>query len=627
MLLLEYRKSTSRCTQTMLAAALILALAAAQAPVFVDDGATGANDGSSWADAFVELQSALAVVTAGEIWVAEGRYLAGAPGNRGASFTLRDGVALYGSFQGWESSVAQRAGSAELTVLDGDLLGNDAPSWLNRSENTIHVVRAENVGASAVLDGFRIRGGTATTSSGYDSVGGGMLLLNASPTLRDCIVEDCLSNGAGGVYLNGGSPSFADCELRDNWGYSANGGGLYQLAGSAVLTDCAFRRNRGSNSTQGGGGGLYVAGGTVDARGCLFEQNVANEYYGVFYGAVGGGVLVVAGGSTFRDCRFVGNRSHTGAGAGCYADATFINCSFTGNEVYSVDTGSGSVGGYGGAVMTLYHDVRLIGCSIFGNDAQEDCGGLYAGYGSRVSIESSVLWGNTDLGSTEILKRNLKKDASALVEELWSCIEGLPDAGTAGCIALDPRFADPDGLDGLLGTPDDDLRLRVGSPCIDAGSNAGFAGVATDLEGLPRRADDVSIWDRGLGAAPIADMGAHEFAGHGPLLALSVLQRGQPAVLTVTGAEPFESVDFFLTFRGLGVGPVYPQYGGMALDLRAPLRALGARSADAAGTATFTKLLPANVALRTVTIQAAIARGVGGADSMRTNPATATIQP
>jgi hypothetical protein len=94
--------------------------------------------------------------------------------------------------------------------------------------------------------------------------------------------------------------------------------------------------------------------------------------------------------------------------------------------------------------MTLYHDVQLIGCSIYGNDAQEDCGGLYAGYGSRVSIESSVLWGNTDLGSTEILKRNLKKDASALVEELWSCIEGLQDEGTAGCIALDPRFADPD---------------------------------------------------------------------------------------------------------------------------------------------------------------------------------------
>ena len=611
----------------MLAATLLLALAAAQAPVFVDAGATGANDGSSWADAFVELQSALAAVTAGEVWVAEGRYLAGAPGNRNASFSLRDGVALYGGFQGWEASVAQRAGAAELTVLDGDLLGNDGPSWLNRSENSIHVVRAQNVGASAVLDGFRIRGGTATTASGYDSVGGGMLLLDAGPTVRGCIVEDCLSNGAGGVYLNGGSPWFDACEFRDNWGYSANGGGLYQAAGGALLTDCAFRRNRGSNSTQGAGGGLYVSGGAVDAQRCLFEKNLANEYYGVFYGAVGGGAFVLADGSTFRDCRFVGNRSHTGGGAGCYANATFVNCSFTGNEVYSVDTGSGSVGGYGGAMMTFFHDVRLIGCSIFGNDAQEDCGGVYVGAGSRIRIESSVLWGNTDLGSTEILKRNLKKDPSALAMELWSCIEGLPDQGTAGCIALDPRFDDPDGPDDLLGTPDDDLRLRAGSPCIDSGSNAGFTGVATDLGGLPRRADDPSIWDRGDGAAPIADMGAHEFDGHGPLLALSVLQRGQPAVLTVTGAAPFESVDFFLTFRGPGVGPVYPQYGGMALDLLAPVRALGARAADAAGTATFTKLLPANVALRTVTIQAAIARGVGGADSMRTNPATATIQP
>jgi hypothetical protein len=41
-----------------------------------------------------------------------------------------------------------------------------------------------------------------------------------------------------------------------------------------------------------------------------------------------------------------------------------------------------------------------------------------------------------------------------------------------GNITGDPRFVDPYGADGVAGTPDDDLRLSPGSPCIDSG-NAG----------------------------------------------------------------------------------------------------------------------------------------------------------
>ncbi|MEK7413316.1 MAG: right-handed parallel beta-helix repeat-containing protein, partial [Planctomycetota bacterium] len=467
----------------------------------------------------------------------------------------------------------------------------------------------------------------ATTSSGYDSVGGGMLLLNAGPTVRGCIVEDCLSASAGGIYLNVGTPLFEDCEIRDNWGYNYNGGGLYQAAGHATLLRCSILRNRGSNASQGAGGGLYISGGAVTAQGCVFANNLANEYYGVFYGAIGGGVFLGSDGSTFEECRFLANRSHNGGGAGCYGNADFINCVFSGNTVYSVDNGSGSVGGYGGAMMVWLNDVNLIGCSIAGNDATEECGGMYVGYGSRVSVENSVLWANTDGGSTELLKRNFKKETNVSVSLLWSGLEGLADTGNGGCIALAPRFVDLDGVDGVLGTVDDDLRLGVGSPCIDAGNNTRFTGVVLDLDGAVRHVDDPSIWDRGRGTAPIGDMGTYEFTSHGPLLALSVLQRGQPAVFTISAAEPFEVVNFFISFAGAGAGPAYPQYGGMALDLRNPVRAVGSSLADVGGTAVFTRLLPPAVALRTVTIQAAIARGLGGANSVRTQPVSAPILP
>ena len=57
----------------------------AQLVFFVDADATGANDGSTWADAFADLRDALAASTPGdEIWVAEGTYLFALPGSPGA---------------------------------------------------------------------------------------------------------------------------------------------------------------------------------------------------------------------------------------------------------------------------------------------------------------------------------------------------------------------------------------------------------------------------------------------------------------------------------------------------------------------------------------------------------------
>lgn len=59
----------------LLALALYSTPAAAQGVLFVDADATGAADGSSWADAFPDLQQALAILEAGgEVWVAEGVY-------------------------------------------------------------------------------------------------------------------------------------------------------------------------------------------------------------------------------------------------------------------------------------------------------------------------------------------------------------------------------------------------------------------------------------------------------------------------------------------------------------------------------------------------------------------------
>ena len=61
--------------------------------IYVDVNVSGsAEDGTSWEDAYTDLQDALAAATVGdEIWVAKGVYIPGAA--RTDTFALVDGVA------------------------------------------------------------------------------------------------------------------------------------------------------------------------------------------------------------------------------------------------------------------------------------------------------------------------------------------------------------------------------------------------------------------------------------------------------------------------------------------------------------------------------------------------------
>ena len=70
---------------------------AGQGPVFVDAAAAGVNNGTSWANAYIDLSTALGATGSGEIWIAKGTYT---PATRTSSFVLRSDVAIYGGFSG-----------------------------------------------------------------------------------------------------------------------------------------------------------------------------------------------------------------------------------------------------------------------------------------------------------------------------------------------------------------------------------------------------------------------------------------------------------------------------------------------------------------------------------------------
>ena len=237
------------------------------------------GDGESWATAYNDLQDALADVPI-EVWVAAGTYKPDrGTGDRNLSFPLVNGVEVYGGFAGDETTLFQRDPEANLTILSGDLSSDDEPGFVNRAENSYHVVIGRNTDATAVLDGFIIRGGAANGSSAYDDGGGLYCEVSGSPTVRNCVFEDNLGKYGGAVYCEDHSnPTFVDCIFRANLAdvYSSGYGGGLSLRNqsSPMLYNCLFVANQAASS----GGGIYYRYGTIPTLvNCTFSMNHATN--------------------------------------------------------------------------------------------------------------------------------------------------------------------------------------------------------------------------------------------------------------------------------------------------------------------------------------------------------------
>lgn len=247
--------------------------------LFVDANATGADNGTSWANALNDLQDALTLAASGscagvtEIWVANGTYYPAPAGSRDVAFELLNDIGVYGGFSG--DSTNPDGGSDETlrtqrnddpatndTILSGDIDDDDLASPISdptteiAGNNSYHVVTSDGVSASAILDGFTITGGSAN-GSGRNRFGGGMLNLDSSPTLRNLIVAgNQVTNQGGGLFNRNSSPRLDRVLLRNNT--SNGGGGGMQNAGtsSPTLTDVTFSNNQARNN----GGGMFNGG-------------------------------------------------------------------------------------------------------------------------------------------------------------------------------------------------------------------------------------------------------------------------------------------------------------------------------------------------------------------------------
>jgi hypothetical protein len=442
---------------------------------YVDDSAPGLKDGSSWGDAFTKLQDALAAAQAGQaIRVAQGTYKPADPNGREASFQLKQGVKIKGGYAGFGAADPDlRDATIFQTILSGDLSGtmemlaNETfdTKLIERGSrnygNSLHVVAAIGVDASAVLDGFVITGGTANgfafgeSSEAKNYHGGGVYVESASPTLIDCTITGNVAFVYGGPAATGGgmycvdsSPALVRCSffrnVVDDYDSDAYGAGMANDNSQPVLIGCRFDHNHTGNW---GGGMANLNHSRVDLRDCQFNGN---------YGQYGGGAVWGGDELSARGCLFTGNRTGNDGGAiGTVVRCNLNQCTFAGN-VASDDGNALSLG--------MIEPSRIVNC-IFRDGGDE----ISPWQIPTISVSySNVEWGWTGPG-------NIDEDPLFAKPGQWI---GMIIQGDAGSAATEILLWEPGDyhLKSQAGRWDAAAKAwgqdAVTSPCIDAGDPA-----------------------------------------------------------------------------------------------------------------------------------------------------------
>lgn len=402
---------------------------------YVDADAGGADDGSSWENAYNHLQDALAEALSGdEIHVAQGSYtpdsnstVPDGSGDREVSFGLVDGVAVKGGYAGFgEVDPNARDIEAYQTILTGDLNGDDGSGFVNNGENSYHVVTSSE---GAILDGLTVAAGNANASSGPLNCGGGMY---GGGTLSNCKFIANFATYGGGANSNHSVLTLSNCVFKGNSAWYGGG-----MRGGATLTNCIFIGNSASYWFGGWGGGMDNANETSTLTNCLFSGNNA--------GSRGGGM-------------------HND-----YSTITMTNCIFSDNS--AKDGGGISIGWYS------HIKTNITNCTFVSNSASISGGGIYNFDGGmeKIPLINCIFWNNSDANGMGSLGQLYDRTGCNFAVN-YSCIQGgYPGVGN---IDVNPQFVDSGNGDyhlksegwrwceGLLDWQYDDVTSR----CIDSGN-------------------------------------------------------------------------------------------------------------------------------------------------------------
>ncbi len=479
------------------------------ATLFVDNNASGTNKGTSWDDAYTDLQIAIDAANSGgggEVWVAAGTYTPTSWPNGGdhdqeMHFSLKIGVAVYGGFVGTETLLEERNVEANKTILSGDI-GREGDDYDNCNHVFYHS-NGINLDDTAVLNGFTITGGNT-----YGS-GGGMYNYSSSPTITNCKFSNNLAElDGGGVFNYKSSPTFTNCTFSNN-------------------TACTSNQSNEGNE----GGGMYNYSSFPTLNNCTFSGNYAYDD--------GGGIFNYSSSPTLTNCTFSDNSVHFNGG-GVYnrlSSPTLTNCIFSGN---SADYG-------GGGISNSSSSPTLSNCTFSGNNANYEGGGIFNKDSSSPVFTNCVLWGNTGNLGKEVLNYDNESKATFSFCNIQDCYDDtgqwVTNLGTDNDnnIDSDPLFVRNPGTSGQ----DDpgDLHLKAGSPCINTGNNEGLPADMLDIDGDENYSEnipyDFESEERIFNGT--VDMGADEYVNNAPVLSAignKSINENQTLEFTVSAVDP-----------------------------------------------------------------------------------------
>ena len=371
--------------------------------------------------------------------------------------------------------IALTSGQLTLTDAATTTISGPGAALLTVSGNNTFGLLKINSGATTAISGLTLTHGNNINNS--QGEGGGAVYNDGTLTMSNCLVTGNTASSAwgGGGISNHGTATLTNSTISSNTsngnGVIGGGGGVSNL-GILTVADCTIS---GNTSTQFGGGGLENA---YTAVAMLTDSTISGNT------ARGGAGLDMDGGNaggvgmtlTLIDCTVSGNTATAGPGGGFYAirggAATFTNCTVSGNTA-STSSGGGFAISFGGVTMTIANTI------VAGNTASSlpDVSGTVSSQGHNlIGIIGGSGWVASDLTGT--LATPLNPHLAALANN---------------------------------GGPTQTMALLLGSPAIDAGSNALAVGQATDQRGAVRIANgtvdigayevQVIYWDPGHSAS------------------------------------------------------------------------------------------------------------------------------
>lgn len=392
------------------------------------------------------------------------------------------------------------------------------PTTLDAQRNGRVVYISGNI--SPTIDGFTITGGNATSEIIGTGQGGGIYSRDASPIIQNNVIISNMASisptvgSGGGIYLYGASASAlisgnqvvsntacicwpaygGGVYVRDSGATiqgnliqsntsGHDGGGVYILGGSPHFLDNEIRANVAGRN----GGGMFLKGGFPLVQGNLIIDNLAGWDGSNWHG--GGLMAMYSGSPTITANRVFSNAAGTGAGVVLETDGYFTvtnnliaHNSTCGIKVWDItqyglvahNTVAFNTGSEGGICLAEGY----ITPTIVNNIVVSNTYGIRAHTNASGTLDYNDVWGNT----------TQDYDLPGALEP------GLHD------IQADPLFVD---------LARDDYHLKMGSPCIDAGIDAG---VTTDIDSDPRP----------IGAG--VDIGADEY--HRYTIYLPIVMKG-----------------------------------------------------------------------------------------------------